>query len=248
MTRLIIVPALLAALLLVPVRQARAELRISLADSLPLPSPAVTGLTWAGRDTLALLVVHRDSLVQDAREQVFLQVVGLDGALYWQAEFTGVLARGLAWDGEFFWSCGDDRDGGSLLYKVRADTVEVVASYPTPGHRPMALAFDGRWLWLSDRDIARIDRIDPQTGAWTRSVAAPGFSPGGLAWDGSALWVTDAGTGYLTRLRGQRLERADPVSAEDWYLRGQDALLAHDERNLWILPPNTAFLRRVLLH
>ncbi len=242
--RLVLLVVVLAALLMGP---ARADLSVTLVDSLALPPGVVTGLTWAGADTLALLVSLADSLRPDLRPQVFLMVGDTEGTVHWQEEFTGVLARGLAFDGEFFWSCGDDSEGGSLLYKIRADMVEVVEVYPTPGHRPMALAYDGRWLWMTDRDQARIHRIDPATGDVTRSVAAPGFSPAGLAWDGRALWVTDAGTGRLTRLRGARLERHDMVAADDWFLRGQDTLLGHDGRSLWILPVGEAFLRRVLL-
>jgi hypothetical protein len=237
----------LLVLTLLTAMPARSELRVALADSLLLPQGRVMGLAWAGTDTLALLVAHGDSLDHDAGDQVFLRVGDLRDQVYWQHDFSGTLARALAWDGEFFWSCGDDLEGGSLLYKIRADTVEIVASYPTPGHRPMALAFDGRWLWLTDRDLARIDRLDPETGDWTRSVAAPGFSPGGLAWDGRSMWVTDAGTGLLTRLQGARLQRQDDVSAEDWFLRGKDILLGHDGRSLWILPPESPYLRRLLL-
>jgi len=111
----------------------------------------------------------------------------------------------------------------------------------------MSLAFDGRWLWLTDRDNGRIDRIDPETGALTRSVGAPGFSPVGLAWDGRAMWLTDAGTGRLTRLRGRRLERRDTVVADDWFLRDHDARMAHDGRSLWVLPAGETYLRRLIV-
>ena len=225
---------------------AHADLAVSLADSLALPSGTVTGLTWAGADTLALLVSRSDSLDTAVSEQVFLVVGDTAGTVYWKEDFTGVLARGLAWDGEFFWSCGDDAEGGSLLYKIKADTVRVEEVYPTRGHRPMALAFDGRWLWLTDRDTGSIDRIDPETGKLTRSVGAPGFSPVGLAWDGKAMWVTDAGTGRLTRLRGSRLDQRDEVASDDWFLRGRDVLLGHDGRSLWILPVRETFLRRLV--
>lgn len=226
---------------------AAAELRLAPADSIPLPAGEVTGLTWAGRDTLAVLLVRSDSLAVRPVRQVFLLAQDAAGRVYWQAEFTGVLARGLAWDGEHFWSCGDDREGGSLLYKIDPRGAGVVAAYPTPGHRPTALAFDGRWLWLTDRDLARIDRLDPQNGEATRSIGAPGYSPTGLAWDGAAFWVADAGTGRLTRLRGQRLEQQVEVAADDWFVRGADALLCHDGRNLWLRAPGSSALWRALI-
>jgi len=228
-----------------------AELRVAVTDSLAppvVPEPGgtrITGLCWAGQDTLALLVARTDTLAIDEAARVFLVVGDTAGTVYWQEDFTGVLARGLAWDGEFFWSAGDDAEGGSLLYKIKADTVRVEEVYPAPGHRPMALAFDGRWIWVSDRDRARIDRIDPETGDLTRSATPPGFAPVGLAWDGRAMWSTDASTGRLVRLRGGRLDRHDMVAAEDWFARDVEVLLGHDGTSLWILHPDDRVLRRV---
>ncbi len=221
------------------------ELALTPADSLMLPAGHITGVTWAGVDTLALLVTEVDSLSLAAAPRVMLVVGDTRGTVYWQEDVTGVLSRGLAWDGEFFWSTGDDTEGGSLLYKIATDSVAVAEVYPAPGHRPMDLAFDGRWLWLTDRDIGRIDRIDPETGELTRSVGAPGFSPGGLTWDGQAIWLADAGTGRLTRMRGNRLQRQDPVLAERWFLRGTDAILAHDGASVWVLIEGQGHMRRL---
>jgi len=218
------------------------ELYMTPADTLDLGPNRVAGITFAGLDTLAMLVTFVDTLSLADSLQVFLVVGDTTGTVYWQEDFTGVLSRGLAWDGEFFWSCGDDAEGGSLLYKIRADTVGVEEVYTTPGHHPMDLAWDGRWLWLTDRDNGRIDRIDPETGDLTRSVGAPGFSPGGLTWDGQSMWLTDAGTGRLTRLRGNRLARRDEVLSGVWFLRDRDALLAHDGRTLWALAEGDSIL------
>jgi hypothetical protein len=240
---------MLVILLMFTAMSVHAELNVAEADSLPLPAGQVTGLTWAGADTLALLLAVTDSLAldEDRAAQMFLVVGDTSGTVFWQEDFTGVLSRGLAWDGEFLWSCGDDTEGGSLLYKIKADTVRVEEVFPAPGHRPMALAYDGQWLWVTDRDNGRIDRIDPEDGSLTRSVGAPGFSPVGLAWDGQAMWLTDAGTGRLTRLRGNRLQRRDVVSADDWFIRDADVLLVHDGWSLWFLMPGESYLRRLIL-
>lgn len=238
--------AILLALLAFLAAPVHAEISVTAADSLALPPGEITGLCWAGGDTLALLVAVTDSLAIAESQQMFLVVGDAAGTIYWQEEFTGVLARGLAWDGEFLWSCGDDAEGGSLLYKIKADTVRVEEVYATQGHRPMSLAFDGRWLWLTDRDNGRIDRIDPETGDLTRSVGAPGFSPVGLAWDGRAMWVTDSATGRLTRMRGNRLQRRDEVAADAWFLRDRDARLAHDGRSLWVLRAGDHHLQRLV--
>lgn len=223
------------ALIACPLLTVAAELDLAVVDSLRLPGDRVVGLTWAGADTVAMLVTEVDSLALADSEQVYLVVGDTTGTVYWQEDFTGVLARGLAWDGEFFWSTGDDTEGGSLLYKIAADTVTVAEVYATPGHRPRDLAYDGRWLWLTDRDNGRIDRIDPETGALTRSVTPPGFSPTGLTWDGRSMWLSDAGTGRMTRLQGGRLQRRSVVASDAWFLRGQDALLAHDGQSLWAI-------------
>jgi len=206
-------------------------------DSLPLPAGRTTGLCWVGGDTVAVLTAVPDSMATVDRELTFLVVQDTTGAVLWQEDFTGTLARGLTYDGEFFWSCGDEQGGGSLLYKIAADTVRVEQAHPTLGHRPVALAADGRWLWLSDRDRARLDRIDPETGDATRSVSPPGFSPYGVAYDGQALWVTDSATGRLYRLRGARGERVTAVEPESFLHRGEDVLLMHDGRRLWVVLP-----------
>ena len=233
-------------LLLAPLTLAAADpLELAFTDSLSLGEQRVTGFTWAGADTLAMLVTQVDSLAFGDSLQVFLVVGDTTGTVYWQEDFTGVLGRGLAWDGEFFWSTGEDTEGGALLYKIAADTVAVEEVYTAPGHRPHDLAWDGQWLWLTDRDSGRIERIDPETGELTRSVGAPGFSPGGLAWDGGAMWVADAGTGRLTRMRGGRLDRRREVAPTSWFLRGGHVWLAHDGRALWVLVEDERCLRRL---
>jgi hypothetical protein len=149
-----------------------------------------------------------------------------------------VLDRGLGWDGESLWSCGDAADGSAILYAIRPDSLGVLVTmdaYTAPGHRPTAIAWDGTYLWLSDRDSGRIDRFDPEAEDFTRYVVAPAFSPCGLAWDGSAMWVTDAGTGRLYRLVGGRLRCNGIVDALSFLHRDQDVLLLHDGRNLWYL-------------
>ncbi len=214
---------------------AATELTLETTASLELPPGEVRGFAWAGGDTLAWLLASADEQAFGDSLEVFLRVGDASGQVYWQEEFTGILSRGLAWDGASFWSTGDDTDGGSLLYKVSPDSMAVTEVYHALGHRPMDLAYDGRWLWLTDRDRGCLDRFDPENGDATRTVAAPGFSPGGLAWDGEAIWVADAGTGRLVRLRGGRLERQTHVDQGSWFRRGTDVIMAHGQGGLWVL-------------
>jgi hypothetical protein len=237
--------ALLAPAVASAIDPAQRQLSFAPIDTLPLPVGDVTGVTWRGPDTLAVLVVLRDTLDGEPQEQVLLSLHDRSGALFEQVDFTGSLQRGLAFDGSFFWSCGDEPEGGSLVYKIDADTLVVKDVYPTPGHRPMALTWDDRYVWISDRDSGRLDRLDPETGDVTRSVFAPGFSPCGLAWDGRYMWVTDSGTGRLYRLAGSRRTWNATVDLASFFYRGADVLLAHDATWLWYLPPGARGLVRV---
>jgi len=170
---------------------------------------------------------------------VRLIVQGPGGRVLHDEDFTGILDRGLGWDGRTLWACGDAADGSSILYSIAADStgaLVTVDAYTAPGHRPTALAWDGTYLWLTDRDSGRIDRFDPAIEEFTRFVVAPGFSPCGLAWDGAAMWLTDAGTGRLYRLVGGRLHCNGVVDPVSFMFRGVGVLLLHDGRNLWYLP------------
>lgn len=205
-------------------------------DSLMLPPGEITGLAMRG-DTLALLIVGSADESASRRPQVRLSFHDRRGGYLYEADFTGVLARGLAYDGAFYWSCGDDEGGGASLYKIEADTLVVQEVYPTPGHRPTGLCWDGAQVWITDRDSGRIDRFDPETEAVTRSVLAPGFSPVGLAWDGRYMWVTDSATGRLYRLAGSRKEWNATVDTAAFLCRGEEVLLLYDGAWLWYHRP-----------
>jgi hypothetical protein len=221
-----------------PAAAQQTQLTLAVVDSLPLPPGRVTGLAWRGADTLAVLVVVPDSLTATGTEQVRLSLHDRSGALLHDADFSDSLRRGLAYDGGFYWACGDDEEGGSLIYKIEPDTLIVKEVYATPGHRPVGLAFDGSQIWISDRDSGRLDRFDPETGRVTRSALAPAFSPHGLAWDGRFMWVTDTATGRLYRLAGARLRWTGTVDTVSFLHRGEDVVLLHDGVWLWYVLPD----------
>lgn len=216
-----------------------AELVAVRGDTLVLPGPGrVTGLSAAGADSLAVLLEVPAARAASGRREVRLLVQDTGGRVLRDTDFTGVLDRALAWTGRAFYACGDAPDGTSILYEIRPDSLGqlvVEKAFTAPGHRPMDLAWDGRYLWLSDRDSGRLDRFDPQVGEFTRFVAAPGFSPCGLAWDGTSMWLTDAGTGRLYRLAGARLACNGVVDTASFLHRGADTLLWHDGSRLWYL-------------
>ncbi|MFN2371813.1 MAG: hypothetical protein ABR506_11770 [Candidatus Krumholzibacteriia bacterium] len=217
-----------------------ADLASVAADTVALPGPGrVTGVAAAGIDTVAYLLDIAGTESATGRREVRLQLQDARGAVLRDEDFTGVLDRALAWTGQAFYACGDAPDGSSILYEIRPDSLGGLAvqkAVTAPGHRPTALAWDGRYLWLSDRDSGRLDRFDPGVDDFTRFTAAPGFSPCGLAWDGVRMWLTDVGTGRLYRLAGGRLDVTGVVDALSFLQRGAATLLWHDGRDLWYLP------------
>lgn len=197
----------------------------------------IAGITWMGPDTLVVLEDIPDSVSVSGDREVSLVFRDRAGEVLLREDFSGVLDRSLAWDGEFLYSCGDADDGSSILYQIQVDTLQVEEAFDAPGHRPTAMCFDGRYLWLTDRDTGRVDRFDPEAGAITRSAVTPGFSPSGVAWDGRNMWVTDSGTGRLYRLSGSRRSWSATVDTGSFLFRGQDTLLLHDGRTFWYVLP-----------
>lgn len=213
------------------------ELSFSVIDTLFIPTEGfITGMTWMGPDTLAVLADIPDTLSTSGDREVILILRDRAGEILSREDFTGVLDRTLAWDGEFLWSCGDARDGSSILYQIEPDTLRVEEAFDTPGHHPVGMCWDGRFLWITDRDSGRVDRFDPEVKEITRSVITPGFSPFGLAWDGLSMWVTDSGTGRMYRLAGSRRSWNATVDTESFLFRGQDVHLLHDGQSFWYLP------------
>lgn len=214
-------------------------------DSLAIAAPGrVTGLAWMGSDTLATLVIEAEEPAA-GRPRARLVLQSRAGAVLRSEDVTGVLDRALAWDGQSLWSCGDADDGGARLYQLEPRLLTVRASYTLPGHRPSGLCYDGRFLWLTDRDSGRLERFDPTVNEITRSTPTPAFSPCGLAWDGSHLWVADIGTGRLYRLSGSRRAWSGTVEAGGFLWRGRPVHLAQDRGDLWYLPEGSRWLVRV---
>ncbi len=56
------------------------------------------------------------------------------------------------------------------------------------------------YIWVADKDAAKIYRVNADTGQADKSFATPGNKPAGLAWDGSKLWHADYGKGKIYKL------------------------------------------------
>ena len=96
------------------------------ADTLNLAAAGtVTGLAWMGLDSLAVLTIVPESAADSGGGGVSLVVQDRAGRILGQGDFTGILARGLAYDGRYLWACGDVDDGSSLLYRLSPDLLQV---------------------------------------------------------------------------------------------------------------------------
>ncbi len=222
------------------------DLRIAPVDTVDFGEVVVRGMAWLDEERFVTLQVLPDTAAGLPPVSSRLVWHGPGGEAENEIDFTGTLARGLAFDGEFLWSCGDGEGGESLLYKIDADTLNVEAAFPTRGHRPCGVAWDGTYVWMVDRDSARFDRFDVELEEITRSVTTPGFSPSGLAFDGDRFWISDAGTGRLYRLSRNTGTWNGVVALEDWSFRGADVPLAWDGNHFWfVLPPGSQAVRAV---
>lgn len=235
-----------AVLLLAAPAVARDTLGLAVVDTLDLAEGELRGLTWLENDTLVVLVAFPAATPGAPDSVASLRWLDDEGAVLREHDVTGLLSRGLAYDGKWFWSLGDqDAERPATLYKIESDTLFVDEAYPTPGHRPRDLAWADDGLWLVDRDRGRLDRFDPEAEEVTRSHPTPGFSPAGVAWDGSSLWVSDAATGLLYRLNGRGTVWTGTVRSEDCYLRGAETALVWRGEELWLLPPRSGRAVRV---
>lgn len=77
---------------------------------------------------------------------------------------------------------------------------DVIAELPTPGCCPMGLAFDGKALWVADRKLNLIHRVDPLSGKVLAQLPTPGIRPTGMTWDGRHLWIADRDNLEIFRL------------------------------------------------
>jgi hypothetical protein len=95
-------------------------------------------------------------------------------------------AYGLAYaDGELFVLARDK------VYRVTTDDGTILDSFAAPARGARCLAWDGQYLWISNRLDDEIYLVDPETG-WVISILpSPGPYPGGVAWHDGRLWNVD---------------------------------------------------------
>ena len=140
---------------------------------------AVAGVTWLGPDTLAVLEDIPDTLSESGDREVHLVFRDRAGEILLQEDFTGVLDRALAWDGEFLYSSGDADDGSPYR----------------PGDLNSGVVFD--------RLPAQAEiRVYTVSGEHVRTFSSSGTG-GRLQWDAKTEKGADAASGiYFAVIKG----------------------------------------------
>jgi DNA-binding beta-propeller fold protein YncE len=214
----------------------QADIVLTPGDTVQVTDGELRGLSWLDAHRRVALVARVGEGDVASSETVTLE--WFDGErLTRSKDVTGLLTRGLAYDGKYLWSLGQPAGSAEArLYKLEGDTLFVDGEYPTPGHAPRDLAWDGTAVWMVDRDRGRLDRFDPEKEEVTRSLPTPGFSPVGLTSDGRHLWVADKGTGRLYRLSPGGSIWNGTVVRESFAQRGNEVMLSSDGEVLWVIP------------
>lgn len=245
--RIAVVAMLLLALAVgAPAQPPADTLRFSVADTFVITDQTLRGFAWIGEDTTLALVADLDTTPGAAPLSTTLVWSGRDGEVLREFDVSGVLSRGLAYDGEWIWGIADaDAEAGARLVQLEPDTLYVEETYPLPGHRPQDLCWDGQSLWMVDRDRGRLDRFDLESEDVTRSMPTPGFSPCGVAHDGSFLWVTDFGTGRMDRLSRGGSTWNGTVAVDSYFRRGEVISLLWGRGSLWLFPADSGYILRL---
>jgi hypothetical protein len=220
---------------------------VTTGDTLQLHRSGLQGLAWLDSSRVAVLYVTPDTLPELPPLNVELVMTDTVADSISVTDFTGILNRGLVYDGEFYWSFGSADMGESWLVKIDADTLNVEDSFKLFGHYPAGLVWDGDFFWLTDRDRGRADRFnpDPLTEKIVRTVLTPGFSPYGISGGEKYFWVTDVSTGRMYRLsHGGKWNGT--VTKDSFYHRGEEVGLSHDGKDLWMWTPGDSIAVQLL--
>ncbi|MDP1602443.1 MAG: hypothetical protein Q8M03_04175, partial [Legionella sp.] len=66
---------------------------------------------------------------------------------------------------------------------ARAATGDALRSFPSSFPSPDGLMWDGAYLWATDCESTRIDKVDPATGLVVGNINVAGVRSDELAWD-----------------------------------------------------------------
>jgi outer membrane protein assembly factor BamB len=108
-------------------------------------------------------------------------------------------AHGQEWRDGKLWTTSTS---ARTIYCIDAKTWTVEKRLPVPGNRPHGLAWDGRYLWHGDANLAAFFKYDTDSGAIVEKIQLGEGDPvahGLTIWNGT-LWYCDD-VGVVCRLR-----------------------------------------------
>ncbi len=120
--------------------------------------------------------------------------------------------KGLAWDGSHLWSALD-----GTLYRHNNIDFSVELTIALNHISPGGMSFKDGELWLCNRSMGFIERVDPYTGSSIQKYSIVPY-PHSLAWSKTNLWVYDWSTNRIYKILSLPQVSLDP---EDDYLQDE---------------------------
>jgi sugar lactone lactonase YvrE len=102
-------------------------------------------------------------------------------------------AHGQEWRDGKLWTTSTS---ARTIYCIDAKTWTVEKRFAVPGNRPHGLAFEGRYLWHGDSNLAAFFKYDPDTGAIVEKIQLSDTDPvahGLTIWNGTLWYCDDVG-------------------------------------------------------
>jgi outer membrane protein assembly factor BamB len=102
-------------------------------------------------------------------------------------------AHGQEWRDGKLWTTSTS---ARTIYCIDAKTWSVEKRFAVPGNRPHGLAFDGRYLWHGDSNLAAFFKYDPDTGGIVEKIQLSDADPvahGLTIWNGTLWYCDDVG-------------------------------------------------------
>lgn len=102
-------------------------------------------------------------------------------------------AHGQEWRDGHLWTTSTS---ARSIYQIEAKSWVVQKIFRTPGNRPHGLAFDGRYLWHGDSNLAAFFKYDTDTGSIVEKIQLSDADPvahGLTIWNGTLWYCDDVG-------------------------------------------------------
>ncbi len=164
---------------------------------------------------------------------------------------VGPEPRGVVFDGAHLWVANSG--GRSVSCIPITNTVSVAATVSvtvspvsetdtaiitrTVGAKPYYLAFDGDYVWVTNRDDNTLSRLSARTCAESdddidQKISDPSFNqPFGIAFDGQSMWVANRGGDRVTKIPATD---SGPASFSTFTVGANPSGVAFDGEHVWV--------------